>query len=209
MRPTMKPAHSLPAVLSCTDICFEPLDPNQCPSCDPVILPKCSDPMEVYDLCEADGECGLDDQLNNCEGSFDVYRRVPCTFPAPEIPAGVCRPREGDSVTVSDDGDAYIVKGDDKGYNTETLTLTKYPPTDGVIKWTLPEDICECVTITKVILRLYALNSSEEGGFVHVMNPNWDEKSISWSDAPESSGSPLTQIGEIIADTWIDADVTR
>ncbi len=55
-KPTMRP--TLAAVISCSDLCFEPLEPDECPSCDPVILPSCSDPsLELGALCESDGEC--------------------------------------------------------------------------------------------------------------------------------------------------------
>ena len=56
-RPTMKP--SLQAI-TCADMCFQPLEPDQCPSCDPSILPSCSDPsLELDALCESDGQCKL------------------------------------------------------------------------------------------------------------------------------------------------------
>ena len=60
-KPTFQPTH-LPA-MTCEDMCFEPLDPDQCPSCDPSILPSCSSidstTLGVGELCESDGECKL------------------------------------------------------------------------------------------------------------------------------------------------------
>jgi len=211
-RPTARPTHSLPAIVpSCLDMCFEPLDPNECPSCDPVILPSCSIiTLEIGDLCESDGECGLEDQLNNCEGTFDVYRRVPCDSPqeVQQAPDNVCRPRERETVTISASNDAYVVADNDKGYNTDSIVIAEEPQTDGIIKFELPDDICECVTIKKVTLRLYVTNPSRLGGFVHIMNPSWEESSISWSNTPESSGPPLVQIGEAVNESWVEADVT-
>ena len=59
-RPTMKP--SIDAIITCDDLCFESLKPDECPSCDPSILPSCSDSTLEFDaLCESDGECELSD----------------------------------------------------------------------------------------------------------------------------------------------------
>ena len=204
VKPTMKPTYSLPDILPCSEMCFKPLNPDECPSCDPVILPSCSNTtLEIGALCESDGECGLDDQLNNCEGTFDVYRRVSCSRP------GVCMPREdGEIITISANGDAYVVADNNRGYDTDTIIISEVPRTDSVIRWELTEDVCECVTIKKVTLRLYVVNPGRLGGFVHVINPNWDESTISWSGAPDSSGPPLVQIGDARNGTWVDADVT-
>lgn len=204
VKPTTKPTYSLPDILPCSDMCFKPLNPDECPSCDPVILPSCSNTtLEIGALCESDGECGLEDRLNNCEGSFDVYRRVSCS------PPGVCMPREdGEITTISAHGDAYIVADDNRGYNTDTIVISEVPQADSVIRWELSDDVCECVTIKKVTLRLYVVNPSRLGGFVHVINPNWDESTISWPDAPDSSGPAIVQIGDARNGTWVDADVT-
>lgn len=86
--------------------------------------------------------------------------------------------------------------------------IDETPKTDGVVKFDIPDVICECITIAKVTLRLYAIDPSRGGGFVHVMNPTWDEDGIDWSNAPESSGPPLVKIGPAANETWIEADVT-
>jgi len=58
---------------------IEAVDGDECPS--NANLAPCDTPgLEVGDLCEGDGECGTDDDLNNCEhdGSMaaDIYRIV-------------------------------------------------------------------------------------------------------------------------------------
>lgn len=56
--PTRRPGTDPPVVTTCSDMCFEPLDPSECPICDPTILPSCSDTtLEIDALCETDGEC--------------------------------------------------------------------------------------------------------------------------------------------------------
>mmetsp|Transcript_4436 Transcript_4436/g.9951 ORF Transcript_4436/g.9951 Transcript_4436/m.9951 type:complete len:98 (-) Transcript_4436:740-1033(-) len=53
---TMQP--SVQSQTSCDGICFEPLDPEECPACDPVVLPSCfNTTLEIGALCESDGEC--------------------------------------------------------------------------------------------------------------------------------------------------------
>ena len=158
---------------------------------------------------------GLDDQLNNCEGTFDVYRRVPCLSgvstvptPSPNIP-GICVPREGETVTISANGDAYVAYDENNRiFNNEAILVDESPQTDGLIKWKLTEDICECVTIKKATLQLYVIDPSRGGGFVHIMNPTWEEDAVTWENAPESSGPPLERIGRAANETWIDVDVT-
>lgn len=150
---------------------------------------------------------GLSDRLNNCKGTFDVYRRVSCSG-EPTTP-GVCVIREGETVTISADADAYVSADENsKGFNNEAILIDEFPKTDGLIKWKLTEEICECVSIKRVMLRLYVIDSSRGGGFVHVMNPTWEESSVTWSNSNESSGPPLVQIGQAINEKWVEADVT-
>lgn len=160
-------------------------------------------PGAFFVICFISG--GLDDQLNNCEGTFDVYRRVPCPLP----PEGDCISRDGTSVTITASDDAYISSiVNDNGFNNEAIVIDEMPKTDGLIKWELTDDVCECVTIKKVTLRLYVIDPARAGGFVHVMNPTWEEESVTWLNAPDSSGPPLEQIGSATDETWIDVDVT-
>lgn len=158
---------------------------------------------------------GLNDQLNNCEEILDIYRRVPCLsiVPTPSpIPPGMCMPRDGESVTISATGDAYIINDEkDKGFNNQIIIVDAFPKTDGLIKWKLTTDAnCECVTIKKVTLRLYLVGPTVGGGLVHIVNPTWDEDeaTITWQNAPESSGPPLGRIGPGANKTWIELDVT-
>ena len=46
-------------------------DSSNCPSTD---LQSCYDSVACGDLCEGDGECGTDNNLDNCD-SYDVYRK--------------------------------------------------------------------------------------------------------------------------------------
>lgn len=48
---------------------------TECPSITSIqALPSCGD-ATFGSLCEADGECGTDPELDNCPGEYDVYRK--------------------------------------------------------------------------------------------------------------------------------------
>lgn len=186
---------------------------------------------------------GLSNDLNNCEGTWDVYRRVLCStdvqsltvpttrptlkptrnpsapsspknplqLPLEEIlpPPDVCMVRNQESITFVATDDAYVSAKDKmSNFNNEVILIDDEPEYDGIIRWLLSDDICDCVSIKKVTLRLYVVDPSPSGGFVHVMNPNWDEGIVTWNSAPGSSGPPVTQIGRAYNETWIDIDVT-
>jgi len=62
---------------SCDDLCLTipPAGQDFCPT-EPN-LPNCLG-VPVGEFCESDGECGTDDKLDNCNGTFDIYFRVLC-----------------------------------------------------------------------------------------------------------------------------------
>lgn len=61
---------------SCDDLCLDILPSQWCP--EEPNLPSCLE-VTIGELCEGDGECGTDDKLDNCSGTFDIYSRVECT----------------------------------------------------------------------------------------------------------------------------------
>ncbi len=78
-RPTMKPTPPSPQPQStsiCANRCLEEISSSLCPP-NPWELPGCQQ-VTVGELCDANGECGSNQLLNNCH-PFDVYRRIECT----------------------------------------------------------------------------------------------------------------------------------
>lgn len=76
--------------LACLSGCLKPLNSSLCPAYDP---PSCNNAtMQVGDLCEGDGECGTDNNLNNCDyiaywnSGWDVYELVSYHSPPPPVP---------------------------------------------------------------------------------------------------------------------------
>jgi hypothetical protein len=64
-------------------------------------------------------------------------------------------------------------------------------------------------------LRLYVTNSSDQGGAIYsVANTYlgtatpWTETGLTWSNAPAIGGTPLSSIGAVATNTWIEFDVT-
>lgn len=61
----------------CDALCVDVLPSEWCPDqTSDLNLPNCLE-VNVGQLCESDGECELDDALNNC-GTYDIYARVVC-----------------------------------------------------------------------------------------------------------------------------------
>lgn len=211
-RPTVRPSKrpspddvATPGL--CAELCFDPVEPDRCPLCDPLTLPSCSDPsLQLGDVCESDGDCGLNDQLNNCEGTFDVYRRVACVDRPSE-----CIPREGEVIVIHAHGDTSVTSDQPESVlgGLDFFAVDESPKTDGLVQFKLSDSVCECVTIKRATLKLYVINQSRSGGFVHVMNPYWKESETSWSNAPDASGPPLVQIGYALENDWIEVDVTE
>ena len=65
----------------CLDVCLEDISASECPSISVTRRMKTCDQAEVGELCEGDGECGTHPDLDNCNGSHEVYRRVQCQEP--------------------------------------------------------------------------------------------------------------------------------
>lgn len=62
--------------------------------------------------------------------------------------------------------------------------------------------------VTSAILRLYCTDGSTSGGIFTISAPNWDEKSVTWSNAP-SAGGKLGSLGSVYADEWYEIDISK
>ena len=61
-------------------VCLVPLPTDECAlyAPTPESLRPCDDNIGLLQICEGDGECATDRELNNCAPGWDVYRRVSC-----------------------------------------------------------------------------------------------------------------------------------
>ena len=66
------------APLSCTGGALIPLHPRECPRPTELMGLRACNSASVGDLCEGDGECGTDVNLDNCL-EMDVYRKLATT----------------------------------------------------------------------------------------------------------------------------------
>jgi uncharacterized protein (TIGR03437 family) len=64
-------------------------------------------------------------------------------------------------------------------------------------------------------LRLYVVNDSNDGGSVYAVSnfykstsDNWTQSGLNWNNAPVISSSPLSSLGAVALDVWVEYDVT-
>lgn len=62
--------------------------------------------------------------------------------------------------------------------------------------------------IEKATLRLFCEDPSADGGAFYPVDNNWEENTITWNNAPPTSGTPLISAGPVATDTWIELDIT-
>jgi methionine-rich copper-binding protein CopC len=63
-------------------------------------------------------------------------------------------------------------------------------------------------SVTSATLRLYVTDDSVDGGSVYGVSTSWTEGSLTWSNAPALSGTPLDSAGNVSVGTWAEYDVT-
>jgi len=64
-------------------------------------------------------------------------------------------------------------------------------------------------------LRLYVIDASTTGGSIYPVSNNylntttpWTETGLTWQNAPSISGAPLSTLGAVALNTWVEYDVT-
>ncbi|MCA9995152.1 MAG: PKD domain-containing protein, partial [Anaerolineales bacterium] len=64
-------------------------------------------------------------------------------------------------------------------------------------------------TVVQAILRLYVNDGSDDSGTAVLTATNWDENSITYSNAPALDGTVVSQLGATSNNGWIEVDVTN
>ncbi len=63
--------------------------------------------------------------------------------------------------------------------------------------------------IFKATLRLYNVNASSKGGdFYQIINPSWDENTVTWNNAPSEEPTLLASLDKVEPNNWYEVDVT-
>ncbi len=64
-------------------------------------------------------------------------------------------------------------------------------------------------------LRLYVTDDGPDGGAIYSVSTNyagtstpWTESGLTWNNAPPLSGTPLSKVGAVSLNTWVEFDVT-
>ena len=65
-------------------------------------------------------------------------------------------------------------------------------------------------TVTRAILRLYAVDGSPSGGtFISTKETEWSQYTVTWNTAPAADGVVLTTLEEVTPYKWYEIDVTE
>ena len=70
-------------------------------------------------------------------------------------------------------------------------------------------------TVKSAKIRLYVNKSSSSGGAIYLVSNDyvgtstpWTEEELTWNNAPVLGTTPLSTVGAVLADTWVEFDVT-
>lgn len=65
-------------------------------------------------------------------------------------------------------------------------------------------------SVTSATLRLYCIDGSTSGGVFATSTPNWNEESVTWSNAPTAQGTgALGTLGDVYAGEWYELDISK
>ena len=62
--------------------------------------------------------------------------------------------------------------------------------------------------VAKVTLRLFNIDRSPAGGEFLAYDPNWNESTVTWNNAPAGNGSSFGTLDSVSVNTWYEVDVT-
>jgi PKD repeat protein len=62
--------------------------------------------------------------------------------------------------------------------------------------------------VLSATLRLFATDSTNSGGSVYPVDGGWTETGITWNNAPALAGTPLASVAGVVANQWVEYDVT-
>jgi hypothetical protein len=62
--------------------------------------------------------------------------------------------------------------------------------------------------VTRAVFRCWAGSSNAGGGVVRPVTNAWDERTVTWADAPAAATPPTASTGPVTAHSWARADVT-
>lgn len=62
-------------------------------------------------------------------------------------------------------------------------------------------------TVTSAQLRLFVTDASPDGGHVYAVSNVWDERTVTWSNAPVIGGTEVATFGAVTLGAWVTVDL--
>lgn len=62
--------------------------------------------------------------------------------------------------------------------------------------------------VTRATLRLQSKDAAADGPRVYAVPGAWDERTLTWNNAPVPSGTPVADLGAVGDNVWVEVDVT-
>ena len=124
-------------------------------------------------------------------------------------PASATTGPPDDVYTFTPTDDAYIHAGSPtKNFGTATtLAVDGSPLEDTLLKFPVSGIAHRQVVSAK--LRMYSVDSSNDGGHVHRVADNaWTESTVTWNTAPSEDADEVANFSDVAPNTWYEADVT-
>lgn len=121
---------------------------------------------------------------------------TPTPTPKPTPSPTPTSPPVTEEIIVKASADAYVENANPgKNFGKETTLTTGFgPKRESFIRFKvmkIPN------VIKKVVLRLYAIDSTENGPSLYATNSNWVENKVTWKNRPRVIGAQLGKLGEI------------
>ena len=137
-----------------------------------------------------------------------VARDAADNLSAPSDTVTVTTPPPPMSMTFTPTDDATIREvRPDRNYNRDTFEADNRPVKHGLLRFQVTGVGSQ--PIAKVTLRLFVTDSSSYGGtFTAMTDPNWNETTVTWNNAPLGDGGTVAIVNDVSRDTWIEIDLT-
>jgi len=107
--------------------------------------------------------------------------------------------------------DAFIVRDypdENHGLDTDLVIDQDSGVFDALIRFDMSN--ININSVTSATLRLFCIDGSTSGGVFSTSAPNWDEESVTWSNAPAAHGiGVLGTLGDVYADEWYELDISE
>ncbi len=108
--------------------------------------------------------------------------------------------------TVGAEADAKVVQGSPTtNFATSSLDVARTPLIESYVRFTV-SDLTG--TVQQAKLRLFAFNGANKGPSVYRSDPVWSETGINWNNRPARTSARLANGGRVVANSWVDFDVT-